>query len=190
MIAPQCGVVTAANAAAPPPAQAFHFNLGDVPTWALAVLALATVIAAIAAYRKQDAANANLAKQVKIQSDALEDQRAANAKQADAYGKLAEQVDLQRQALEDQRIANSKQAEVLAAELRELNLRAEALARQQADAVSITSSHWRGKIPGVRTEDGDPVHMALVTNGSHRPIRDVVCLVQTMLGDVMHPAAM
>jgi hypothetical protein len=180
MITPECGIVPLAAAAH---SQPFQFNFGDVPTWALAVLALATLIAAARAYGKQDDAYDKLAEQVDLQRQALADQQATS-------GKLADQVDLQRQALADQQAANAKQAEVLEAQLRELNQRADAAARVQADAVTITAGGWDSRVPGARPGDGPEVHRAIVTNGSRLPIRNVVCRMQTTQNDVMHPACL
>src|SRR5258706_10143334 len=138
MIAPVPDFLMLGQAARP--AAPFHWNLGDVATWVLALTALGALVAAILAYFKQ----------------------------ADAARKLAEQVRLQSDALADQRQANAKQAEVLEAELAGLRQRAEALAWQQADAVTLEPSSWRGSVPGPRTGDG-PVHMAVVTNGGAPP---------------------
>jgi hypothetical protein len=82
---------------------------GDFPAWALAVIALAALIAAVLAYRKE----------------------------ADAARKLAEQVDLQREQLKDQQEANRKQAEVMNAQLREMAQRAQTYERQQADHINL-----------------------------------------------------
>src|SRR5436305_2840676 len=93
---------------------------GDVPTWALGVIALLALIAATAAYFKQ----------------------------AGAAKKLAEQVDLQRDQLKDQQEANRKQADVVDAQLREMQQRAEAIERQQADEVTLTPDEWSGELIG------------------------------------------
>jgi hypothetical protein len=135
---------------------------GDVPTWVLAALALGALIAAVLAYRKQ----------------------------ADAASKLAEQVDLQRQQLADQQAANSKQARVLDAELRDLRQRAEAVERQQADAITFTPAGWPGNVPGIRSEGGPDVHMALVGNESHRPVKNAVACIRSSPLDAPQPAYM
>jgi hypothetical protein len=136
---------------------------GDVPTWALAILALAALTAAVLAYRKQ----------------------------ADAAGKLAEQVDLQRDQLKDQQQANARQAEVVDAQLREMQQRAEAYERQQADAITVKPTAWSGRIPGVRQGPGGTVHSSEVRNTSHRPIRNVACCIQSAdTGDAMIPACL
>jgi len=135
---------------------------GDVPTWVLAVIALAALIAAVAAYRKQ----------------------------ADAARQLAEQVGLQQTALADQQEANRKQAEVLDAQLREITQRMEAAERQQASAITLASSGWAGSVPGIRSEGGPDVHMALAGNQSPRPISNVVCGIASSPLDVPRPAYM
>lgn len=73
-------VLAVAHAAAH--SSSFHFDLGDLPTWATALIALCALIAAIAAYRKQSASDDNLAEQVRLQGEALKDQQRANALQA------------------------------------------------------------------------------------------------------------
>lgn len=161
----------------------FHWDLGDLATWALAVLALGALIAAILAYRKQSSSDDHLAEQVRTQSEALVEQRKATKA-------LADQAKAQRKALEDQQAANAKQAGMLDAQLAELSQRAAAAARQQADAVTIKPGGWRGSVPGVRTGNGPPVHKAVVTNDSYRPIRDVACCVQTEQNGPLHPACL
>jgi hypothetical protein len=47
-----------------------------------------------------------------------------------------------------------------------------------------------GAVPGVRTEGGEPVHKAVVTNGWYRPIRNVVCRLQTEQNGVMYSACL
>jgi hypothetical protein len=128
--------------------------MGDFPTWALAVIALLALIAATAAYFQQ----------------------------ADAAKKLGEQVNIQRCQLSNQQEANRKQAEVVNAQLREMQQRAEAFERQQADAVTLSLTEWGGELPGYE-EGPQPLRMALVGNGSHRPIRDVACRLYTEPGD-------
>lgn len=135
---------------------------GDMPTWLLAVIALAALIAAWLAYRKQ----------------------------ADAAGKLAEQVTLQAVQLRDQQEANAKQAKVMDAQLREMQQRESIIERQQADEVRLAASRWIGKVPGLRDEKGPPVYMARAENRWHRPITNVVCRIQTTPGDLMHEACL
>lgn len=161
----------------------FHWDLGDLATWALAVLALGALIAAILAYRKQSSSDDHLAEQVRTQSEALAEQRKATRA-------LADQAEAQRKALEDQQAANAKQAEALDAQLAELSQRAAAVARQQADAVTIKPGDWRGSVPGVRTRNGPAVHKAVVTNGWYRPVRDIACCVQTEQNGPLHPACL
>lgn len=131
---------------------------GDVSTWATAGVALLALIAAVWAYRKQ-------AKSVEHQ---------------------AEQLRLQGVALVDQQKANALQGKVLEAQLREMAQSAEAFERQQADAVTVKADSWNGSVPGVRY--GDSVHIAVVSNGFHRPIRNVACCIQRSLDDSLNPA--
>lgn len=135
---------------------------GDVPTWVLAVVALAALIAAVAAYRKQADAARGLSRQVKLQADQLEDQRSANA----------------------------KQMQVLDAQLREMQQRAESIERQQADATRLMLRRWSGPLPGIRTQPGPNFHMARVENQWHRPITNVVCRILPAPGDTMRVAAL
>jgi hypothetical protein len=130
---------------------------GDFPTWALAVIALLALVAAVAAYFKQ----------------------------ADAARKLAEQVTIQRDQFKEQQKANSKQAEVLEAQLREIRQRATAVERQQADAVTLSLTEWHGDLPGYEVSR-EPLDMALVRNGSHRPIRDVACRLYSFPEDKLY----
>jgi hypothetical protein len=161
----------------------FHWQLGDLATWVLALIALLALTAAILAYRKQSSSDDHLAEQVNLLGDALDDQRKASAA-------LADQAQSQREALKDQQAANAKQAEVLEAQLAELRQRAAAIARQQADAVTIASGQWRGAVPGVRTEGGPPVHKAVVKNGWYRPVNNVVCRLQTEQNGAMYSACL
>jgi hypothetical protein len=56
--------------------------------------------------------------------------------------------------------------------------------RRQADAVDVSA----GAIDGAQTavlppDKGEPVHMIVVTNGSHRPIREVTCKIEAIQVD-------
>jgi hypothetical protein len=133
---------------------------GDVPTWLLAAIALAALVAAVLAYLKQ----------------------------ADAARDVSEQVRLQRHALADQQEANAKQAEVLDAQLREMRQRESLIERQQADEVKFTATRWSDQVPGLRESQGPPLHMARAENKWHRPITNLVCRIQTTPGDLMHEA--
>jgi hypothetical protein len=134
---------------------------GDVPTWLTAVVAAVALVAAVQAYSKQ-------AESVKHQ---------------------AEQLRLQGVALVDQQEANRKQAEVVKAQLREMAERAEAYERQQADAITVTATRWTGILYGLRDTNNDPyLHMAVVGNEWHRPIRNVACRIQQTRKGVMNVA--
>jgi hypothetical protein len=165
-----------------------HPQWGDIATWATAVVALGALVAAAFAYRKQADAARDLSRQVGLQSDQLKDQQEATRQQAEAVSQLAEQARIQREQLKDQQEANAKQAQVLDAQLREIQQRAEAIERQQASAITLARRHWILPI-GVREEGGSPVHMAVVENGSGRPIRNVVCRIRpTGPDDLLHEA--
>ena len=71
-----------------PASSSVHVNLGDLPTWLLAVVAVGALVAAIAAYRKQSSSDDHLAEQVRLQGEALEDQQAVNVLQ----GKMLERT--------------------------------------------------------------------------------------------------
>jgi hypothetical protein len=100
-----------------------------------------------------------------------------------AYGKQSAQLVLQRAALIDQQQANSNQANLVNNQLAELAGRAAALERQQAEAVTVLTRGWGGKVPGVRSTGR--LHMAVVSNESPRPIRNVACRIQQTPKDGM-----
>jgi hypothetical protein len=132
---------------------------GDVPTWLLAAIALAALVAAVLAYLKQADAAQAVSKQVKLQGDQLEDQRAANA----------------------------KQAEVLDAQLREMRQRETIIERQQAEGVELRQSASTAAPPGIPAPRGR-VHAGEVANRSYRPIRDVACRIQPVPDDGLYDA--
>ncbi len=146
-------------------ASSFHVELGDLPTWLLAVFALGALVAAVLAYRKQSSSDDHLAEQVRTQGGALAEQRKAT--QA-----LAEQADLQGRALKDQQKVNALQERVLE---QQLGL----LARQQAELIATAPSTYEGTPTGLKK---DTYHSADVTNGSGRPVRNVVCVLQSQQG--------
>lgn len=154
----------------PKPAS-FHWQLGDVATWLLAVLALLALVAAIRAYQEQVKAGRDLAGQLSVQRDALEDQRKASAA-------LGDQVSVQQQALEDQRKANALQARVLEQQLG-------ALVRRQAELIGLAHSTYDGEPAGLKR---DTYRSADVTNGSGRPVRNVVCMLQRQQNGSLEPA--
>jgi hypothetical protein len=140
----------------------YGIQWGDALTWALAVIALAALIAAVLAYRKQ----------------------------ADAASKLADQVDLQREQLTDQQEANSKQAEVLEAQLRDIRQRERIIERQQANEILLTPTTFSGTVPGVAAYEGRKAHAGEIANKSERPIRDVSCRIERAPGEGLHEAVM
>lgn len=141
----------------------FQVQLGDLPTWLLAVFAFLALLAAVAAYRKQSSSDDHLAEQVRTQGDALAEQRKAT--QA-----LADQAEAQRLALEDQQAVNALQARML-----ERNLNA--FVRQQAEQIRYDQDTFGA-------DEGSPVYRVRVTNESSRPVRDVVCrLAGDQLGE-------
>ena len=87
MIAPGCGIVALAHAAAAQAAP-FRVHLGDVPTWITGIAAVLAWLSAVYAYRQ-------LKQQVKLQGDALQDQQKANSLQARLLAReQANKVDL------------------------------------------------------------------------------------------------
>lgn len=168
-----------------PARTSFHIQFGDLPTWLLAVFALGALIAAGFAYFEQRKAGGELASQVKLQGDALADQRTATTALADqvelqrsASAALAAQVSVQQQALEDQRKANALQARVLEQQLG-------ALVRRQAELIGLARSTYDGEPAGLKR---DTYHGANVTNGSGRPVRNVVCMLQRQQNGGLEPA--
>jgi hypothetical protein len=98
------------------------------------------------------------------------------------------QLDMQRRQLADQQRLlegeverNKRRDQLLDAQLDELEQRKRALEREQADKVGLSFSSTTfesryvedGELPGVAP--GEVVHMAVISNGSHRSIRDVRC---------------
>ena len=151
---------------------------GDVPTWATALVAAVALGAAWLAYDKQADAADKLAQQVGLQRDQLKDQKEASANLAQQVGLQRDQLKLQREALVNQQEANRQQAEVVKEQLREMAERAEAYERQQADAITMTATHFAGELDGVRDKYAPFLHMAVVGNEWHRPIRNVICRIQ------------
>lgn len=83
------------------------------------------------------------------------------------------QLRSQQQVISDEADRNKRRDRLLDGQLRELEQRAQVLERQQADAVEF-SSEPGASVPGT-ADPSKVVHMAVVENGSPRPIRDVVC---------------
>lgn len=133
----------------------FAAQLTAGATLALAILALATAVLAFMAWRKQSREVRDQAKMLKLQSDQLDEQRRIN--------KL--------------------QAEDLRESLHERSRLREAAERQQADEIGFQMT--TGQFPGVAEEEGhdfavdpgDPVHTAIVSNDSRRPIENVACRI-------------
>jgi hypothetical protein len=169
MIWPHPGATAAADRFAAD-SSGFHFALGDLPTWLLAVFALLALLAATAAYVEQRKAGQVLASQVETQGDLLAEQRKATTA-------LSDQAEVQHKALEDQQALNALQASVLEGTLG-------ALARQQADQVSFELGVSYEFMPG----ESGAFHQVMVTNGSARPIRQVAAQLFTPLDEVNHRA--
>jgi hypothetical protein len=147
--------------------------LTAVATLALAVFALFTVIFAVLAWVKQ--------------SRAVSDQ--------------AKMLDLQRKQLAAQEKTSAEQAKVLALQAKDLHesikererLR-KAAERGQADEIGFLMTATR--FPDIAEEDGggdfavppgETVHMAIVSNGSRRPITDVRCSLGDESGEDLFP---
>lgn len=158
-----------------PAKSSFRVQFGDLPTWLLAVLALGALVAAVVAYLEQRKAGRHLAEQVRLQGDALAGQREATIA-------LADQAKAQRKALEIQQEAARAQGKVLEAELRELNQRAAAVERQQAEAVVFAPKQAIAPDDTSGEVNGKLAHMAVVRNGSQRPIRNVTCRLSPLPG--------
>ena len=75
------------------------------------------------------------------------------------------QLTLQRQQLADQKDVIARQTRLLE--------------RQQADAVDLSAQTINGSSAGVMPpESQDSVHMAVLTNGSARPLRNLACQIE------------
>lgn len=111
-------------------------------------------------------------------------------KQAREVRDQAEMLDLQRRQLDAQREDSARQAEVLALQSKDLRESIKERARlrnaaERAQADEIGFRMTATSFPYVAEEDqdsdgfavdeGTPVHMAVVSNGSRRPITDVEC---------------
>lgn len=121
---------------------------GDVPAWVTAAVALAALIAAARAYRKQ----------------------------SDAYDKQATQVDLQKTQLEEQRAVNTEQTRVLKLQGEELQAsiaqrKRDAAQRHRAQAAQIYVTAIIARGFGY-----DSAHRSLevtVRNTSQQPVYDL-----------------
>jgi hypothetical protein len=133
---------------------------GDIPTWitgiataVLAVFAIVTVWYARQAFLKQSQEVSDQAAMLQLQSEQLAEQRKINKLQAEDLG----------ESLKER------------ARLREL------AEREQADKVGLRMSsgpfpnYSLADVAGFDVRIGEPVHMAVVSNESRRPIRNVVC---------------
>ena len=145
-----------------------------IATAVLAVFAIVTAIYAIRAFRKQSQEVSAIERQVKDQQELTHQQ-----------GKLLEiqsgQLELQSQQLNEQREINALQAEDLRESLKERARQRQVAEREQADKVVFHMStipfpaYSEQDVSGFDVAPGDVVHMAVVTNESRRPIRDVAC---------------
>jgi hypothetical protein len=123
-----------------------------VATVVLAAGAIITAILASAAFRKQS-------EEVALLGNQLEDQRAVSAQQAKAIALQAEQLEINRQQLAGQQL--------------ELSERQRLLERQQANEVDLVV--W----PAQSLPRQPSFCMALVSNRSNRPIRNVLCRIDS-----------
>jgi hypothetical protein len=140
----------------------------DVATWVtaiatvvLAVFAIVTAWYARKAFRKQAQEVSDQAGLLKTQSDQLEEQRKINAKQT---------------------VVLELQEEDLRESLTERKRERQAAERQQANGIGfrLTSTPFPdlGKYSSEFTvRPGEPVRMAIVSNQSRRPIKNVVCRI-------------
>jgi cell division protein FtsB len=141
-----------------------------IATLALAVLAIATAIFAGLAFWRQS-------QEVR----AIERQVADGHELTEQQSKL---INIQNEQLSEQRQINKLQADDLRESVRERARLRQVAERAQADQISfeMTSTPFP-RIPEEEgygpfaVEPGDPVHTAIVTNGSHRPISKVVCRI-------------
>jgi hypothetical protein len=151
----------------------FRWQLGDVATWVLAVLALLAFIAAWLAYQEQRKAGKELARQATA---------------------LAAQVEQQRQALDGQQTVNTLQARVLEQQL-------SVLVRQQAELIGLTHGTYSGEPTGLKSakyhradvtnESGRPVRNVIAMlqtqqGGDLYPARNVGQIVERMMFKPAH----
>lgn len=145
----------------------FAAQLTAVATLALAVLALATAVLALLAWRKQSKEVTDQAEMLDLQRRQLAEQEKMSAEQAKVLGLQAE--DLRKSISERERFRKAAE-------------------RAQADEIGFRMTVTR--FPDIADEDGghdfavlpgETVHMAIVSNGSRRPIKNVQ---QCNLGDV------
>jgi hypothetical protein len=126
----------------------------------LAVFAIVTAIYAIRAFRKQSHEVSDQAEMLKVQSGRL---------------------DPQSQQLREQREINALQAKDLHESLKERARQRQIAEREQADKVGLRLSsipfpdYLEEDVSGFDVVPGDMVHIAVVSNESHRPIENVVC---------------
>jgi hypothetical protein len=151
--------------------------LTAIATVVLAVGAVITAVLAGRALKEQSEEVRILQKQAKDAADLLEVQ--------------SDQLDVQRDQFESLRKINEKQTEVLGLQaedlresIRERERLRKATERAQADEISFRMTATR--FPDIAEEDGggdfavapsQTVHLAIVSNGSRRPIKNVKCRI-------------
>ena len=150
--------------------------LTAIATLGLAVLAVVTAWYARKAFREQSREVAAIEQQVK-------DEQEVTRQQAELLKVQTGQLEVLRAQFDDQRMINELQAKDLEESLEERRRLREAAERQQADDIGFemtTTSFPR--LPEEEGYDfaidpGDPVHAAVVSNESRRPISKVQCRI-------------
>ena len=152
-----------------------------VATGLLAVLAAVTALYARRAFREQSREVRAIERQVKDQQELTRQQAELLKVQAGQLEIQSGQLDLQRQQVDDQRKINNLLADDLRGSVEERARLRQSAEREQADKIGFLM----GSVPFPNLPDEDPedfavapgeqVHMAIVSNESGRPIKNVVC---------------
>ena len=145
-----------------------------VATGLLAILAILTAWYARRAFLKQS-------EEVRAIEQQVHDQEELTRQQAELLKVQSGQLKLQRQQADDQRKINNLLADDLRGSVEERARLRQSAEREQADKIGFVM----GSVPFPNLPDEDPedfavapgeqVHMAIVSNESGRPIRNVVC---------------
>jgi hypothetical protein len=155
---------------------------GDIPTWVTAIAtvglltgAIVTAIYAIKAFREQSREVAAIEQQVK-------DEQKVTRQQAELLKIQTGQLEVLRAQLAEDRKINQLQAEDLRESLTERRRLRQAAERQQADEIGFrltTTSFPHNLEEGddFAVDPGESVHMAVVSNESRRPIKNVKCRI-------------
>jgi hypothetical protein len=145
-----------------------------VATAILAFFALVSGVFAFLAFRKQSHEVRAIERQVR-------DQEELTRQQAELLKVQSGQLEVQRQQFDEERETNALQRQDLRESLKERVSHRRIADREQADKVGFRLVYT--EFPEFSLEDasefavapGELVHMAIVSNESRRPIRDVVC---------------